>query len=41
MDEFHTFTTTNFSDMLAALRKYRVSLILVRQYLKQIDEETA
>jgi type IV secretory pathway TraG/TraD family ATPase VirD4 len=39
IDEFHTFTTNSFADMLPALRKYRVSLILAHQYLEQIDDK--
>ncbi len=39
IDEFHTFTTNSFADMLPALRKYRVCLTLAHQYLEQIDEK--
>ncbi len=38
IDEFHIFTTGSLADMLPALRKYRVSLIISHQYLEQIDE---
>ncbi|HEX3035886.1 MAG TPA: type IV secretion system DNA-binding domain-containing protein [Thermodesulfobacteriota bacterium] len=40
IDEFHTFTTGSFADMLPEARKYRLCLILVHQYLEQIDEKT-
>ncbi len=39
IDEFHTFNTNSFADMLPALRKYKISLILVHQYIEQIDEK--
>ena|SRR5581483_6654119 len=39
IDELHTFTTNSFADMLPALRKYRVPLILAHQYIEQIDEK--
>lgn len=37
LDEFHNFTTQSLVLMLSELRKYRLSLVLVNQYLTQID----
>jgi type IV secretory pathway TraG/TraD family ATPase VirD4 len=37
IDEFPTFTTLSIANMLSELRKYRVGLILVHQYLSQLD----
>lgn len=37
LDEFHTFTTLSIATMLSELRKYRTGLILVHQYLSQLD----
>ncbi|HEV8718579.1 MAG TPA: type IV secretory system conjugative DNA transfer family protein [Candidatus Binatia bacterium] len=37
LDEFQTFTTLSLANMLAELRKYRVGLVLVHQYLSQLD----
>lgn len=37
IDEFHSFTTSAFADMISELRKYRLALILVHQYTSQID----
>jgi len=39
LDEFHTFTTLSIADMLSDLRKYRVSLTLVHQYVHQLQDE--
>ncbi len=39
LDEFHTFTTLAFANMLSDLRKYRVGLILANQYLGQLEPE--
>jgi len=39
IDEFHNFTTESFADLLAEARKYRLSLILVHQYLEQLSEQ--
>lgn len=36
LDEFHLFTTQSVANMLAELRKYRVSLVLANQYLGQL-----
>jgi type IV secretory pathway TraG/TraD family ATPase VirD4 len=38
VDEFQSFTTSGFVDILSEARKYRLSLILVNQYLHQVDE---
>lgn len=37
VDEFPTFATLSFANMLAELRKYRVSLTLVNQHLSQLE----
>lgn len=37
LDEFHNFTTQSLVLMLSELRKYRLSLVLVNQYLTQIE----
>ncbi len=37
-DEFPTFTTLSFANMLSELRKYRVSLILAHQHLAQVED---
>jgi type IV secretory pathway TraG/TraD family ATPase VirD4 len=37
-DEFQSFATTGFIDILSEARKYRLNLILANQYLHQIDE---
>jgi len=39
LDEFHTFATMSLATMLSELRKYRVNLILVHQYLSQLEPE--
>lgn len=39
LDEFHNFTTLTLTTMLSELRKYRVGLILVHQYLGQLERE--
>lgn len=39
IDEFQTFTTLSFVNMLPELRKYGVSLTLAHQYLHQLDPE--
>ncbi len=39
IDEFHTFTTLAFADMISALRKYGVSLMLTNQHLAQLEPE--
>jgi type IV secretory pathway TraG/TraD family ATPase VirD4 len=40
IDEFHSFSTNSFADMLSTLRKFRVCLVAVQQYLEQVDEKT-
>jgi type IV secretory pathway TraG/TraD family ATPase VirD4 len=37
-DEFQSFATIGFIDILSEARKYRLNLILANQYLHQIDE---
>jgi hypothetical protein len=37
VDEFPTVATSNFATILAEARKYRLALILVMQYLDQLD----
>jgi type IV secretory pathway TraG/TraD family ATPase VirD4 len=37
VDEFHSFTTLAFADMLAEVRKYRIGVILAHQYVQQAD----
>jgi len=39
VDEFQSFATSSFVDILSEARKYRLSLILANQYLSQIDEK--
>lgn len=39
VDEFQSFATSSFVDILSEARKYRLNLILANQYLKQIDEK--
>jgi type IV secretory pathway TraG/TraD family ATPase VirD4 len=39
IDEFQTFTTLSFVNMLPELRKYGVSLTLAHQYLHQLEPE--
>jgi len=39
VDEFQSFTTSTFIDILSEARKYRLSLILANQYLHQVDEK--
>jgi type IV secretory pathway TraG/TraD family ATPase VirD4 len=38
VDEFPSFATTNFSSLLSEARKYRLNLILVMQYVEQLEE---
>lgn len=40
IDEFPSFTTKAFVDMLSELRKYRLGLLLIAQYISRIDEDT-
>lgn len=39
VDEFQSFATTGFIDILSEARKYRLNLILANQYLHQVDEK--
>ncbi|MBO6727344.1 MAG: type IV secretion system DNA-binding domain-containing protein [Rhizobiaceae bacterium] len=39
VDEFHSFTTSAFADMLAELRKYGVGLVLTTQHFAQIEPD--
>jgi type IV secretory pathway TraG/TraD family ATPase VirD4 len=39
VDEFQSFATSSFTDILSEARKYRLNLILANQYLGQIDEK--
>ncbi len=39
VDEFHSFTTSAFADMLSELRKYRLALVLSQQYTGQISND--
>jgi hypothetical protein len=40
VDEFQNFTSKTFATILAEARKYRLSLNITNQYIKQLDEET-
>ena len=37
LDEFQNFTTLSIANMFSELRKYRVGMIVVHQYLYQLD----
>jgi type IV secretory pathway TraG/TraD family ATPase VirD4 len=39
VDEFQTFTTLAFANMMPDLRKYGVGLALAHQYLHQLDDD--
>lgn len=39
IDEFQTFTTLAVANMLAELRKYRLSMVMAHQYLHQLEPE--
>ena len=39
VDEFQSFATASFADILSEARKYHLNLILANQYLNQIDEK--
>ncbi len=41
IDEFQNFTTSSFASILSEARKYRLSLTIAHQYLKQLDEATS
>ncbi|MCX6731771.1 MAG: type IV secretion system DNA-binding domain-containing protein [Candidatus Parcubacteria bacterium] len=38
VDEFQSFATESFKDILSEARKYRLNLILAHQYITQMDE---
>jgi hypothetical protein len=40
VDEFHSFVTSAFADLLAEARKYRLNLILAHQFIEQLDKDT-
>lgn len=39
VDEFHSFTTTAFADMLSELRKYGLALTATTQHLSRVNDE--
>lgn len=39
VDEMHNFITLTFADILSEARKYGLNLILVHQYIEQLDEK--
>lgn len=39
VDEFHSFTTSAFADMLAELRKYGVGVVLTTQHFTRIEQD--
>jgi len=41
VDEFQNFANPSFANILSEARKYRLSLILAHQYIKQLDEMVA
>ncbi len=41
VDEFQNFATPSFANILSEARKYRLSLVLAHQYVKQLDEVVA
>jgi hypothetical protein len=41
VDEFQNFANPSFANILSEARKYRLSLILAHQYIKQLDEFVA
>lgn len=41
VDEFQNFANPSFANILSEARKYRLSLILAHQYVKQLDEVVA
>lgn len=41
VDEFQTFATESFADILSEARKYRLGLIMAHQYIEQMPEEVA
>ncbi|MBF8281033.1 MAG: hypothetical protein HW383_806 [Candidatus Magasanikbacteria bacterium] len=41
VDEFQNFATDSFANILSEARKYRLSLIMAHQYIKQLEETVA
>src|SRR3989338_5759728 len=41
VDEFQNLATESFAGILSEARKYRLSLIMAHQYIKQLDEKVA
>ncbi len=39
VDEFQNFATDSFASILSEARKYRLNLILIHQYIEQLDEK--
>ncbi len=39
VDEFHSFITISFADVLSESRKYGLNLVLAHQYMSQLDEK--
>lgn len=39
IDEFHNFSTDSFASILSEARKYRLSLLLLNQFIEQISDE--
>ncbi len=39
IDEFHSFTTEAFANMISELRKYQLGLVLTHQYTAQLNKE--
>ncbi len=39
VDEFHSFITLSFADILSESRKYGLNLVMANQYLSQLDEK--
>ena len=40
-DEFQSFTTASLADMLPALRKFKVGMVMAYQYLHQLDDDVS
>ncbi len=41
VDEFQNFANQSFANILSEARKYRLSLVVAHQYIKQLEEEVA
>lgn len=41
VDEFQSFANESFADILSEARKYKLSLVIAHQYIKQMDEKVA